>query len=253
MSGAAASVPRGAATRRTKAIPRVIIDTALSRWWDDVTAIGLANVLHERAGSDAGRRFRCQNRVAVAAIDAIDLPRMVTDAHPGRRRPHSDADAFPTRLHRQAGPPASTRSTTATTCPVLFPSTVVCWRNKPDHSVTIIVARRIHQPGRLCCVREAVTAAPSAGGHWSQRGRERLVIMDGLFPGGGPAFTNQKIDLASAKRWSAARHGRHRLPGLTGSAGSDPSRRNAVHNRAAQTSDAHRLRSALRLRTAQGR
>jgi hypothetical protein len=28
---------------------------------------------------------------------------------------------------------------------------------------------------------------------------QRLVIMDGLFPGGGPAFTNQKLDLAAAR------------------------------------------------------
>jgi hypothetical protein len=27
---------------------------------------------------------------------------------------------------------------------------------------------------------------------------KRLVQMDGIFPGGGPAFTNQKIDLESA-------------------------------------------------------
>ena len=43
-----ASVPRDAATRDGKAGPRVIIDTDLSRWWDDASTIGMANVLHRR-------------------------------------------------------------------------------------------------------------------------------------------------------------------------------------------------------------
>src|SRR3954452_13417278 len=52
--------------------PRIIIDTDLSRWWDDATAIGLANVLHEQGVLDlVGIVSDIPNPVAVAAIDAI--------------------------------------------------------------------------------------------------------------------------------------------------------------------------------------
>src|SRR3954454_3725536 len=53
--------------------PRVIIDTDLSRWWDDVTALGIANVLQQRGKVHIlGIMSDVKNRVAVAAIDAIN-------------------------------------------------------------------------------------------------------------------------------------------------------------------------------------
>jgi hypothetical protein len=42
-SGSGASVPRAGAAKG--AVPHVIIDSDLSRWWDDATAIGMANIL----------------------------------------------------------------------------------------------------------------------------------------------------------------------------------------------------------------
>jgi hypothetical protein len=46
-----AAVPRAAASTEGKGGPRVIIDTDLSRWWDDASTIGLANVLHRESTS----------------------------------------------------------------------------------------------------------------------------------------------------------------------------------------------------------
>src|SRR5512133_397101 len=68
-----ASVPRGAAAKEGKGGPRVIIDTDLSRWWDDASTIGLANVLHQKGRMRIlGIVSNVPNAVAVAAIDAID-------------------------------------------------------------------------------------------------------------------------------------------------------------------------------------
>jgi hypothetical protein len=68
-----ASVPRGAAAKEGKGGPRVIIDTNLSRWWDDASTIGLANVLDQRGKMRIlGIVSNVPNTVAVAAIDAID-------------------------------------------------------------------------------------------------------------------------------------------------------------------------------------
>ena len=52
---------------------RVIIDTDFSRWWDDVTALGIANVLDTRGTIKLlGVMSDVPNPVAVAAIDGID-------------------------------------------------------------------------------------------------------------------------------------------------------------------------------------
>ena len=197
ISGAAASVPRDVATRRAKAVPRVIIDTDLSRWWDDVTAIGLANVLHERGKVRMlGVVSDVQNPVAVAAIDAIDT------AYGHGRIPlgavaHSDADAFPhgytDELARRL--PHSVDDSHD------VPGAVSLYRRllaeQPDHSVTIVsLGGYTNLAGLLHSKRGQ---GSSLGGRaLVAKKAKRLVIMDGLFPGGGPAFTNQKIDLASA-------------------------------------------------------
>ena len=66
---------RGGGTRwnGTRQCPRIIIDSDLSRWWDDVTAIGMANVLQQR-GQDRILAIMSdiRNPLAVPAIDAID-------------------------------------------------------------------------------------------------------------------------------------------------------------------------------------
>src|SRR5437867_10873945 len=62
-----------AAAAKPVAPPRVIIDTDLSRRWDDATALGLAHVLQARGkGRVLGLVSDVPNTLAVAAIDAID-------------------------------------------------------------------------------------------------------------------------------------------------------------------------------------
>ena len=192
-----ASVPRGAAAKEGKGEPRVIIDTDLSRWWDDASTIGLANVLHQRGRMRIlGIVSNVPNTVAVAAIDAIDTAYGHGDIPLGAVA-GSEADTFQhgytDELVRRL--PNSVRDEHD------VPNAVALYRRllarQPDHSVTIVsVGGYTNLAGLLESKR---------GGGSSLDGRalagkkvKRLVQMDGIFPGGGPAFTNQKIDLESA-------------------------------------------------------
>src|SRR4051794_36313355 len=51
--------------------PTVIIDTDLSKWWDDATAVGIANALQQQGSLRVlGMGTDVPNPVAVAAVDA---------------------------------------------------------------------------------------------------------------------------------------------------------------------------------------
>ena len=193
----AVAVSQGAAISQPKGGPRVIIDTDLSRWWDDASTIGLANVLHQRGKLRIlGIVSNVPNRVAVAAIDGIntayghgDIPLGAVAGSDADTFQHGYTDELVRRL------PNSVRDHTD------VPSAVGLYRRllarQPDHSVTIVsVGGYTNLAGLL---------ASKAGQGSSLDGRalvadkvKRLVQMDGIFPGGGPAFTNQKIDLESA-------------------------------------------------------
>ena len=178
---------------------RVIIDTDLSRWWDDATALGMANVLQQQGKLNVlGVVSDIRNPLAVAAIDAIDT----AYGHPGitlgavahsaaDTAPHGYSDVLARRL------PHAVRNSGD------VPDAVVLYRRllaqQPDHSVTIVSIGAYTNLAWLI-------ASPS-GRQLVTRKVARLVIMDGLFPGGvGPA-TNQKLDLAAARAVVAGRTG----------------------------------------------
>ncbi len=200
VSSAAASVPRHHSRHHVahtpRDIPHVIIDTDLSRWWDDATAIGLANILQQRDKVDIlGIVSDVPNRVAVAAIDAIDtayghpqIPLGAVAHSADDTFRHGYTDELVARL------PHSVRNSND------VPDAVSLYRrllaHRPDHSVTIV---------SLGAYTNLAGLLASRGTRHSPDGRalvakkvKRLVIMDGLFPSGGPPFTNQKIDLAAA-------------------------------------------------------
>jgi hypothetical protein len=177
--------------------PRVIIDTDLSRWWDDASTIGMANVLHEQGRIRLlGVVSNVQNPAAVAAIDAIntgygnpDIPigavvRTGTDAFE-----HGYTDEVVRRL------PNSVDDHTD------VPAAAALYRRllarAPDDSVTIVSL------GGYTNLADLLASERGQGSRLDGRALvdakvRRLVQMDGLFPGGGPAFTNQKIDLDAA-------------------------------------------------------
>ncbi len=169
----------------------MIIDTDLSRWWDDATAIGLANVLQQQGAVNVlGIVSDVRNPIAVAAIDAIDtayghadIPLGAVADSDADTAPHGYSDVLARRL------PHTVRDSDD------VPEAVDLYRQllarQPDRSVTIVslgaytnLAGLLASPTGRALVTEKV---------------KRLVIMDGLFPGGVGPVTNQKLDLAAAR------------------------------------------------------
>ena len=134
--------------------------------------------------------------MAVAAIDAIDTAyghgRIPLGAVAG-----SDADTFP---HGYTDVLAS-RLPHSVDDSNDVPGAVALYRRllagQPDHSVTIVsLGGYTNLAGLLASKRGQGSSLD--GRALVAKKAKRLVIMDGLFPGGGPASTNQKIDLAAA-------------------------------------------------------
>jgi Inosine-uridine preferring nucleoside hydrolase len=190
------SVPRRD-TKQPKGATRVIIDTDLSRWWDDATTIGLANVLHDRGKIRIlGVVSNVPNTVAVAALDAIntayhhgDIPLGAVAGSEADTFQHGYTDEVVRRLPNSVDDHRD------------VPNAVRLYRRllakAPDKSVTIVsVGGYTNLAGLLASQR-------GQGGSLDGRALvadkvKRLVQMDGIFPGGGPAFTNQKLDLEAA-------------------------------------------------------
>src|SRR5262249_55408108 len=125
-------------TRPAPSGPSVIIDTDLSRWWDDATAIGLANILQEQGAVHiVGIVSDIRNPKAVAAIDAIDtayghrdIPLGAAADSDADTAPHGFSDALAAQL------PHAVRNSDD------VPEAVSRYRHwlaqAPDHSLTIV-------------------------------------------------------------------------------------------------------------------
>jgi hypothetical protein len=176
----------------------VIIDTDLSRWWDDASAIGVANVLQQRdALRILGVVSDVPNAIAVAALDAIDTAYGHGDvplgavAGSGRDSfPHGYTDELVRRLPHSVETSAD------------VPGAVALYRRllarEPDRSVTVVSLGGYTNLAGLLRSR-ADRQSPLGGRALVRRKVARLVVMDGLFPNGAPALTNQKIDLDAAR------------------------------------------------------
>ena len=196
----ASSVPASAARSRDTrgTVPRIIIDTDLSLWWDDATAIGMANVLEQRGMVRIlGVMSDVRNPLAVAAIDAINtsyghpnIPLGAVADSNANSAPHGYTDDLVEKL------PHSIHSSAN------VPEAVSLYRRllakQPDHSVTIVAI------GAYTNLSGLLRSKPGEGSSLDGRALvtmkvRRLVIEDGLFPSGAPPLTNQKLDTASAQ------------------------------------------------------
>jgi hypothetical protein len=178
--------------------PRVIIDTDLSLYWDDATAIGLANILQQRGQVRIlGIVSDIRNPVAVAAIDAINtayghrtIPLGAVADSDANTAMHGYSDILADRL------PHSVRDSDS------VPGAVPLYRRllarQPDHSVTLVSLGGYTNLAGLLRSR-AGQGSSLDGRALVMRKVRRLVIEDGLFPNGGPAFTNFKIDAPAAR------------------------------------------------------
>ncbi len=197
LSGVPACSTRPAAGGAGATAPRVIIDTDLSLYWDDATAVGLANVLQQQ---DRVRILAVMsdipNPVAVAALDAIDrayghahIPVGAVAGSAVDTAPHGYSDTLAERL-----PHAVRDSSDA-------PGAVSLYRHvlagQPDHSVTVVSI------GSYTNLAGLLRSGPGEGSPLDGRQLvgakvDRLVIEDGLFPIGGPPITNERLDVAAA-------------------------------------------------------
>lgn len=197
--GSSISAASAAQSRDTRAtVPRIIIDTDLSLWWDDATAIGMANVLEQRGKVRIlGVMSDVRNPLAVAAIDAIDTSYGHPDISLGAVA-HSNADTAPHGYTNVLVEklPHSIRSSAD------VPDAVGLYRRllavQPDHSVTIVAIGAYTNLAGL--LRSEPDRSSSLDGRaLVSKKVKRLVIEDGLFPTGAPPLTNQKLDLYSAR------------------------------------------------------
>jgi hypothetical protein len=177
----------------------VIIDTDLSLYWDDATAVAMANVLQQRGKVEIlGVMSDIRNTEAVAAIDAIDT------AYGHSRIPvgavaDSDADTVPagySNVLARRLPHAIGSSAEAPGAVSLYRRVLA---DQPDHSVTIVAL------GAYTNLAGLLRSRPGRGNPLDGRALvatkvRRLVVEDGLFPGGVPGpLTNSKYDVASAR------------------------------------------------------
>lgn len=177
---------------------RIIIDTDLSRWWDDATAVGMANVLQQQGKIRIlAVMSDIRNPMAAAAIDAIDtfyghskIPVGVVADSSANTAPHGYSDALAAQL-----PHAIRNSAQAQPAVALYRHLLAV---QPNDSVAIVaiggdtnlagLLRSRPGQGSALPGRTLVTSKVS-----------RLVIEDGLFPSGGPPFTNERLDIAATQ------------------------------------------------------
>lgn len=197
-SGVVAGSSVASGSQKSGGTPRIIIDTDLSLWWDDATAIGMANVLEQR-GKDHVLAIMSDipNPAAVAAIDAIDtayghpdIPLGALADSTNDTAPHGYSDKLADSL------PHKIRSSRD------VPDAVPLYRHilagQPDHSVTIVAI------GSYANLAGLLTSKAGDGSGFDGRDLiaakvRKTVIEDGYFPNNGvPAFTNQQLDIAAA-------------------------------------------------------
>jgi inosine-uridine nucleoside N-ribohydrolase len=176
----------------------VIIDTDLSLWWDDATALGMANVLHNRHEIRVlGVVSDVPNDVAVTAIDAVNTAYGNPEIAVGALA-DSSSDSFPhgyTDALIDALPHSGRLSGDVPEAVQLFRELL---SSESDQSVTIVaIGGYTNLAGLLASGPDDLS--DRTGRALIAARVDRLVIMDGLFPDGGPPLTNQEIDSDAAK------------------------------------------------------
>lgn len=168
--------------------PALLIDTDLGRWWDDATALGIANVLHARGLIDLlGVTSNVPDPLMVAAIDAIDTAYGHPDIPLGALRGDTAGDDAVV-VHALAARLAHSISN-SNDVPDAVDLMQRLLEGRPDGSVTVVGLGAYTNLAALMNLSGDLVAAKV----------RCLVMMDGLFPEGGPPLTNQQLDPAAAR------------------------------------------------------
>ena len=195
--GMSPAAPR--ATSPHPNVPRLIIDTDLSLYWDDVTAVGMANVLEQQGKAQIlGVLSDIRNTAAAAAIDAIDT--FYGHGHiPVGAVADSAADSVPVGYSPVLAarlPHAIRSSRDAQPAVALFRRLLA---EQPDHSVTVVAIGADTNLAGLLASRSG-QGSRLDGLALIKAKVKNLVIEDGLFPQGAPVpFTNTKYDIPATR------------------------------------------------------
>jgi hypothetical protein len=197
LSGVTSTGPASAVTA-SSGPQRIIIDSDLSLWWDDATAVGMANVLQQRGKVQIlAVMSDIRNPMATAALDAIDtayghsgIPVGAAPDSSADTAPHGYSDALAEQL-----PHAIRSSSQAQPAANLYRRVLAA---QPDHSVTVVAI------GGDTNLAALLRSGPGHGSSLPGRALvarkvKKLVIEDGLFPTGGPPFTNERLDIAATQ------------------------------------------------------
>jgi inosine-uridine preferring nucleoside hydrolase len=199
LGGSACSAPAVERVRTPERDPgaHVIVDTDLSRFWDDAAAIGVANVLQQQGRVEIlGIVSDVPDDLAVAALDAMgtayghpDIPLGALAGSTADTGEHGYTDRLADLLPHSVASAAD------------VPDAVSLYRRllagQPDGSVTVVsLGSYSNLAGLLASPADDVSRLD--GRALVARKVDRLVAMDGLFPAGGPALTNQRYDPEAA-------------------------------------------------------
>jgi hypothetical protein len=189
---AAATAPAAHATpgKGRDAVPRIIVDSDIALWWDDVSAFAIANAAADRGDVKyLGAVADVKSADAAPAIDAIntwygngDVP---VGATLGAEQNIFD-NVYTTELARRFK--HSRREA---------PDAVALYQRllaqQPDHSVTIVSL------GGHTNLAALLAAGRGQGAALVARKVKQLVVMAGEFPTASRAWTNELIDVPATR------------------------------------------------------
>jgi len=176
-------------------VPRVIIDTDIALWWDDVTALAMANAAEDQGHLEIlGVVADVKSIWAVPAIDAINTY-YGNGKIPVGETLGTEQDVFPGVYTDELATQFPRSNQNA-------PDAVDLYRQllskEPDHSVTIVSLGGHTNLAALLASRQG-NGSPLSGKDLVAQKVKLLVVMDGEFPVPSRAWTNTLIDPVATK------------------------------------------------------
>ena len=212
VSGFASTSPASAADTAGGGPQRIIIDSDLSLWWDDATAVGMANVLQQRGKVQIlAVMSDIRNPLAAAALDAIDTA-YGHGSIPVGAAPDSSAD---TALHGYSDalteqlPHAIRNSSQAQPAATLYRRVLAA---QPDHSVTVVAIGGDTNLAGLLRFRSG-HGSSLPGRALVARKVKKLVIEDGSSQRVVPPSPTNVLTSPPLNSWWVPKAGPHLSPG----------------------------------------
>jgi hypothetical protein len=187
---AAALAPIADAAPRKEPVPRIIIDSDIALWWDDVSAFAIANAAEDQGDVKyLGAVADVKSVDAAPAIDAINTWYGNGDVPVGATQGAEQnifENVYTTELARRF---KHSRGEA--------PDAVALYQRllsqQPDHSVTIVSL------GGFTNLAALLASGRGQGAALVARKVKNLVVMAGEFPTASRAWTNELIDVPATR------------------------------------------------------